>query len=182
MSQQVVDFIRQRFFAVHGAIAPVNYGSFMSRMRAADQGAALGYRRASEGRLFLESYLDEPIEQVLQQRLGMEVERARVVEIGGLASNSSAALVGLWNSAVCELGDDTDIGVAVLIRPLRAMFRRLGITVHELAPARAERLGTLGTQWGSYYENDPIVCAGSLIEARTQFAGFLARRRTAAVA
>jgi hypothetical protein len=88
----------------------------------------------------------------------------------------------LWNSAVCELGDDTDIGVAVLIRPLRAMFRRLGITVHELAPARVERLGVLGAHWGSYYENDPVVCAGSLVEARQQLAAFLARRRGAAVA
>jgi hypothetical protein len=154
----------------------------MSRMRAADRGAALGYRRASEGRLFLETYLDEPIEKVLRQRIGLDVTRARVVEIGGLAANSSAALVGLWNSAVCELGDDTDIGVAVLIRPLRAMFRRLGIAVHELAPAHAERLGEQGKQWGSYYESDPVVCAGSLIEARRQFAGFLARRRSAAIA
>jgi Thermostable hemolysin len=182
MSQQIVEFIRQRFFAVHGAMAPVNYGRFMSRMRAADHGAALGYRLASEGRLFLESYLDEPVERVLRQRAGMDVTRERVVEIGGLAANSSAALVGLWNSAVCELGDETDIGVAVLIRPLRAMFRRLGITVHELAPARAERLGAQGAQWGSYYQNDPVVCAGSLIEARRQFAGFLARRRSARVA
>jgi hypothetical protein len=182
MSLQITEFIRQRFFAVHGAVAPVSYNRFMSRMRAVDRGAALGYRRASEGRLFLETYLDEPIEQVLQQHLGMEIARTRVVEIGGLAANSSAALVGLWNSAVCELGDDTDIGVAVLIRPLRLMFRRLGITVHELAPARVERLGTDGAQWGSYYEQDPLVCAGSLIEARRQLAGFLARRRSVAAA
>lgn len=182
MSQQIIDFIRERFSAVHGASAPVNYSRFISRMRAADRGAALGYRRASEGMLFLEAYLDEPIEAVLQCHHGAPIARARVVEIGGLAANSSAALVSLWNSAVCELGDDTDIGVAVLIRPLRAMFRRLGITVHELAPARVERLGVQGLHWGSYYENDPVVCAGSLIEARQQLAGFLARRRVAAVA
>lgn len=182
MSQQIIDFIRQRFLAVHGSSAPVNYNRFMSRMRADDQGAALGYRRASEGMLFLEAYLDEPIELVLTRRFDTHIARSRVVEIGGLAANSSAALVSLWNSAVCELGDDTDLGVAVLIRPLRAMFRRLGITVHELAPAHVERLGVQGAHWGSYYQNDPVVCAGSLIEARQQLAGFLARRRGAAVA
>jgi len=182
MSQQVLDFIHQRYLAVHGASAPIGYSRFMSRMRGGDHGAALGYRRASDGTLFLESYLDEPIEQLLQRRLASDISRARIVEIGGLAANSSAALVGLWNSAVCELGDDTDIAVAVLIRPLRAMFRRLGITVHELTPARVERLGPLGAQWGTYYENDPVVCAGSLIQARRQLSAFVARRRIAAVA
>jgi hypothetical protein len=182
MHQDIVKFIRDRYFVAHGASAPVHYQNFMSRMRAAGQGAAVGYRRASDGMLFLENYLDEPVEQVLRRHMDANISRSRIVEIGGLAANSATALIALWNTVACELGSDTDIGVAVLIRPLRTMFRRLGITLHELAPARAERLGAGGAHWGSYYENDPVVCTGSLIEARRRLSGFLARRRGAALA
>jgi len=182
MQQDVVKFIRDRFFAAHGASAPVNYRNFMSRMRAAGRGAAVGYRRATDGRLFLESYLDEPVEQVLTRRMDVHVARSRIVEIGGLAANSATSLIALWNSVAWDLGTDTDIGVAVLIRPLRTMFRRLGITLHELAPAHAGRLGASCAHWGSYYEHDPVVCSGSLIEARRRLSGFLARRRGAAIA
>jgi len=182
MTQDIVKFIRQRYFAAHGASAPVNYSNFMSRMRAAGQGAAVGYRRAGDGMLFLESYLDEPVEQLLRRHLGTEIDRSRIVEIGGLAANSSASLIALWNSVAWDLGTDTDIGVAVLIRPLRLMFRRIGITLHELLPARAERLGAQQAQWGSYYENDPVVCCGSLLEARQRLAQFMSRRRGALAA
>ncbi len=182
MTDDIVKFIAQRYFAAHGASARISYNRFMSRMRDAGSGAAVGFRRAGDGMLFLESYFDEPVEQLLQRELGTRIARKRIVEIGGLAANSPSSLIALWNSVAWELGEDTDIGVAVLIRPLRAMFRRLGITLHELLPARGERLGALRAQWGTYYENDPVVCAGSLLEARQQLAHFLARRRGAAVA
>lgn len=182
MTQNPVNFIQTRFAAVHGARAPVGYSRFMSRMRSAQHGAALGFRRASEGRLFLEAYLDGPVEQLLAQRLGWPVQRARIVEIGSLAANSPQELIKLWCSAACELIEDSDVGVAVLTRRLRMMLRRIGITLHELAPALPDRLGAAGAEWGSYYSNDPVVCAGELVDARRQLAKFMARRRSAGTA
>jgi hypothetical protein len=179
MTPNPVNFIQTRFAAVHGARAPVGYARFMSRMRSGQHGAALGFRRASEGRLFLEAYLDGPVEQLLAQRLGWQVQRARIVEIGSLAANSPQELIKLWCSAACELIEDSDVGVAVLTRRLRVMLRRIGITLHELAPALPDRLGAAGAEWGSYYSNDPVVCAGELADARRQLAKFMARRRGA---
>jgi hypothetical protein len=113
---------------------------------------------------------------LLEERLNWQVSRPRIVEIGSLAANSSHELIKLWCSAACELVKDSDVGVAVLTQRLRVMLRRLGITVYELSPARPERLGASADSWGSYYSNDPMVCAADLADARRQLAKFTARR------
>ena len=182
MSQQVVRFIRSRYHAVHNATAPVTYASFLACMRSSQQGAALGFRSAGEGPLFLEKYLDQPVERALGLAVGTSVERARIVEIGSLAANSGLALVSLWLETARELRDHAEFGVAVLTAPLRAMFVRLRIPLHVLAPADPQRIGPSSGLWGRYYENDPRVCAGSLVTGLDQLERFVARRRHAEVA
>lgn len=177
MYGEVIQFIRDRYATVHSAVAPVGYRRFFSRMRSQQRGAALGFRRAAEGPLFLERYLDAPVEAILAAHLGTEVARGRIVEIGSLGSNSGMALVDLWAEAAGELGSGADIAVAVLTAPLRDMFARLGIPVHQLAPAHGIRLGPELPLWGSYYDSDPVVCAGSLHEGYRHLRRFLARRR-----
>jgi hypothetical protein len=177
MTPDPVPFIQSRYAAVHGATAPVGYSRFLSRMRSPQQGAALGFRRATEGRLFLESYLDAPVEQLLAQRLHWQVQRDRIVEIGSLAANSPQQLLKLWCCAAQVLVLESDVGIAVLTRRLRVMLRKVGITLHELAPALPDRLSTAAGGWGTYYSNDPVVCAGQLVDARRQLAQFMARRK-----
>jgi hypothetical protein len=181
MSEDIVEFIRSRYAAVHHAAAPVTYDRFLDRMRSRRSGAALGFRSAADGPLFLERYLDQPIEAVLAPYWGAAVERSRIVEIGSLAGNSGLALLDLWVHAAGDLGRHADIGVAVLTAPLRAMFARLGIPIRVLAPADASRIGHAAALWGSYYTNDPQVCAGSLRDGLQQLERFLARRRLRAV-
>ncbi len=176
MNPPIVQFIQQRYAAEHGADAPVAYSNFITRMRSSERGAALGYRRASDGPLFLEAYLDAPIEQVLRPTMGIEVPRSAIVEIGSLAGNSCTSLLSLWHRTAHELSADAQLGVAVLTRPLRGMLRRLGIALHELAPADGNRLGEARARWGRYYDTDPVVCAGSLHEGRLQLDRFLSRR------
>jgi Thermostable hemolysin len=179
MTRPIVEFIQQRYATEHGATAAVVFASFISRMRSSERGAALGYRRASDGPLFLEAYLDAPVEQVLRPAFGVTLPRSAIVEIGSLAGNSCTSLLSLWQRAAHELSTDAQLGVAVLTRPLRGMLRRLGISLHELAPADGSRLGAARAQWGSYYDNDPVVCAGSLQQGRLQLDRFLARRHPA---
>src|SRR6187402_194533 len=61
--------------------------------------AVLGYRSAEGGPLFLESYLDRPVEQAVSAAFGMDLTRADIVEIGCLAALPSAALVRLWHGS-----------------------------------------------------------------------------------
>jgi hypothetical protein len=109
--------------------------------------------------------------------LGTPVARNRIVEIGSLAATSGLAMLDLWLDAAQRLGKEADIGVAVLTVQLRRMFARLGIVVHELAPARQACVGSAGELWGTYYANDPVVCAGSLQQGRQRLEHFTARRR-----
>lgn len=58
----------------------------------ADDGSlhgAVGCRGAATQALFLEHYLDEPIEDLIAARVGTSVERADVVEVGNLAARGA---------------------------------------------------------------------------------------------
>ena len=69
-------------------------------------------------RLFLETYLDAPVELMLSGCMGRSVRRADVVEIGNLASCNATAMVALWARTANDLGNDAEIAVAVLTAPL----------------------------------------------------------------
>jgi Thermostable hemolysin len=178
MSQEIVQFIQGRYAAVHGARPPVDYSRLRSTMRSGSEGAALGYRRAEVGPLFLERYLDVPVEEALLQRLGARVQRSRIVEIGCLAANSPPAMIELWMQVAAELHAQAEIATAVLSAPLRSMLGRIGIKLFTLAPASPQRLGATALQWGNYYKTDPVVCAANLGEAHERLSSFRDRRRS----
>lgn len=167
--------IERRYADVHGAAPNLGFPAWCFQGRSGIVGAALGFQRAHHGRLFLEAYLDAPVETYLSPLFGTVVDRKNIVEIGSMAANTAQAMIALWTRAANDLSSEADIAVAVLTAPLRSMFRRLGLILHELAPACADRLGNAASQWGSYYDLDPIVCAGRIIEGQAR----LARQRPA---
>jgi len=167
--------IWRRYNEVHGASLEVAYNCFFSKSSPLGAQAALGYRRASAERLFLENYLDLPIEQELGRALGRSFARHDIVEIGNLAADNALAMVRLWADTANDLGAECEIAVATLTRPLRAMFRRLGLTIYEIAPARSERLADRGASWGGYYEQRPVVCAGYIAEGQSRLTAIVDR-------
>lgn len=166
--------IERRYAAVFGASASPDYPDFLTVTPAWDDSpsAVLGVRFASTGPLFLEAYLDEAIEQAVSRRLGHLVERERIVEIGGLASDRSRATIALWARTSRDLADRADIAVAVLTAPLRLMFARLGLEILELCDADPARLGGSAADWGRYYELSPKVCLGRIAPAHEKLAAF----------
>lgn len=177
MSENIVEFIKDLYAAAHGARPPVEYSRLRSSMRSASEGAALGYRCAAGGPLFLERYLDLPVEEVLLRKLGARIVRDRIVEIGCLAANHPPAMIELWTQVAEELHPQAEIATAVLTASMRSMLERVGITLYSLAPATAERLGARALQWGKYYETDPVVCAAYLSDARECLLSLVERRR-----
>lgn len=149
-------------------------------LRTEDGGLAgvIGARPArGAGRLFLESYLDQPVERVLSARLGLDVPRASLVEVGNLASHRPGAgrlLVGTLANLLDGLG--APLAVFTATQPLRTCFARLGVAPIDLAPADGARLGPALADWGRYYDSDPRVCAVPVAEVRD------AARRDAALA
>lgn len=164
----LTSLIHDRYAAVHGAVPAGDYPAYLTIGVPEAPQAALGFRRADAGPLFLEAYLDEPVEAVLTARLDRQVTRMQVVELGDHASHRAAATVTLWRESAAVLKGQADIAVAVLTRPLRAMFARLGLPLIELGPARIEALGKAGAGWGRYYQTDPVVCAGDIAACRAR--------------
>jgi hypothetical protein len=165
--------IERRYATVHGAVPETDYPHFcIVGDRRTGPGAVLGFRLAAFERLFLETYLDDPIEHVVSQVLNMPVSRGRIVEIGSHASERSRATVALWAQTARHLDGLADVAVAVLTEPLRNMFARLGIGISEICDADPRRLPEGSADWGRYYEQKPRVCAGIIAPALPKLAGF----------
>lgn len=130
--------------------------------------AAVGFRLGREGPLFLERYLDAPIEAVLG------VDREGVAEIGSLASASAGASLFLFMALAGHLNQlDCDHAVATATRQLRRTFGRVGFPTRRLATADPARLGAEARDWGGYYERDPEVLAGAIAPALPPLAQLL---------
>jgi Thermostable hemolysin len=125
--------------------------------------AAAGYRPGAEGALFLERYLDTPVEDALASFDGSAPERASIVEVGHLAS----ARAGEGKRLILQLGPHLAAQgfqwvVSTLTEELRQLFVRLGVVPYALGRADAAALGEAARDWGSYYEHRPVVLAGQL--------------------
>lgn len=136
--------------------------------------AAVGFRRAAEGRLFLEQYLDAPIEQAVAGRLGVAPARAEIAEIGNLASECAGASLTLFLALAGHLADEgCTHAVATATRQLRRSFARVGFVTEALTRAEPARLADGGADWGGYYARDPEVRVGAIAPALPALAQML---------
>lgn len=168
--------VQRRFLEIHGARIVPSFASYRRVDRAEVPRAALGYRRAGSEPLFLERYLDVPVEQLVSAALNRPTRRDSIIEIGNLAADDAFAMIELWGSVANDLGAVHEVAVATLTAPLRAMFDRIGVPLTLLAPAGIARSDDPAA-WGRYYRNDPCVCAGVISEGQSAISAFLARRR-----
>jgi len=162
---QFEDFIAARFGRAYGA----RVTHFLPHLLGVRDGlgrwqAAAGYAAAEAGRLFLEQYLERPIEQALAERLGRPLARHGIVEVGNLAAVSA----GMARQLIPQLARHLHrLGyrwvVFTATRALRNSFLRLGLRPLPIARADPARLPDGGTSWGAYYEQDPIVMAGKIV-------------------
>ncbi|MBI1405653.1 MAG: hypothetical protein GC145_05960 [Caulobacter sp.] len=144
-----------------------HYPTLVSVQRA-DGGieAAVGFRLAARERLFLEQYLDAPIEQALANRMGLNVRRHEITEIGNLASNSAPATLLLFLALAAHLAEEgCTHAVATATRQLRRSFARVGFATQSLTRAEPARLAGGAADWGAYYARDPEVRVGAIAPA-----------------
>ncbi|WP_417781726.1 thermostable hemolysin [Stutzerimonas xanthomarina] len=173
------DFIRQRF-AEHYQARVRHFMPCLLGLHG-DNGevqGAVGLRSARRRPLFLERYLDEPIEQAVSQHHGRTVPREEIVEVGNLAAfgNASARLL------IVAL---TDLLVAQGFRwvvftgtpALLNSFQRLALDPLPLGLADPARMGDELADWGSYYASRPQLMAGEILPGhqRLQQLGVYAR-------
>jgi hypothetical protein len=125
--------------------------------------AALGLREAESGPLFLEHYLDQPVEAVMAERLGVPVARGGVVEVGNLVAAHAGGARWLITALTAFLhARGAEWVVFTAVAAVRNVFQRLALEPVALAPAQPQRLGAAAREWGRYYDRAPWVMAGQV--------------------
>jgi len=166
-------FIARVFDRAHGArvtrFMPLLLGL---RDRGGRLAAACGLRAAGGGPLFLEHYLDAPVERAIGAAVPIPVSRTRIVEVGNLAVAPPASARALIAALTDYLVPTPFEWVVFTGGPaLRNAFARLGVPLAQLAAARIERLPEPArADWGTYYDSGPTVCAVEVEAARAALA------------
>lgn len=127
--------------------------------------SACGFRVALHEPLYLEHYLDAPVEHVLARHYRYPIAREQVVEIGQLASFSKGAAPVQFLAVarlLVNLGYQWCVFTAT--GPLFAMMTRMGLALAPMVAAAGERVGEDFQHWGEYYQHQPRVAAGSLTD------------------
>ncbi|MCC6533071.1 MAG: thermostable hemolysin [Burkholderiales bacterium] len=163
-SRALQRFIARSYERVYGAHI-AHYATHLVGVRTAAGAwaAGVGYTLAGGDPLFVEHYLDQPVEAAIAAKLGVAVKRHQVVEVGNLAACGSGAARRLIvaMAALLHARGRTWV-VFTATRSLRNSFARLGIEPIVLARADAARLPDGGRSWGSYYATDPHVMTANI--------------------
>jgi hypothetical protein len=163
--RRVERFLEREFHQAYDARITEHYPTLMSVQD--DEGTilgALGFRYANETGLFLEQYLDTPIESVLTATCACSTTRNDVVEVGNLASHGSGASIFLFTALTAYLAQQGKHYIAVTATDfLHRYFTRLGVEPLLLGHADQARLQDGGLSWGSYYRTRPRILAGQIV-------------------
>lgn len=128
--------------------------------------AALGLKPGYCGSLFLEHYLDQPVEQVIASHARTPVSRDSVMEIGNLVSTSrggSLPLFLMMAGALQEAGYQWMVFTAT--PQVEKLVRRLQVELQVLANADQSKINGGTAHWGSYYNRNPKVLLGNINSA-----------------
>ncbi len=159
-------FIRQRFFDKYQARVRSFAPNLLLLHSEGRTVAATGWRGADHEALFLETYLNKPIEQEVARLTGRPVQRQCIVEVGHLVAEKPGGSVHV----ICTLARHLDqLGyewvVFTATRELLGIFTRLGLPLLALAAANPAQLGEAAQDWGCYYDTRPVVVVGRIRQA-----------------
>lgn len=162
--EELERFVHDIFQSRHGA----RVCSFMPTLLAMrnDSGnvcGVAGFRCAADQTLFLERYLDEPIERAIESSTGRQVHRSQIVEVGNLAGvNCRSAMRLVLDLPRILLNRGHRWMVFTATSTVRALLASYHAPLLDLAPATAARARSTGDDWGRYYDSQPRVMAGYL--------------------
>lgn len=161
-------YVHERYAAAYGA----DVRHFLTDLVAVvdvhdDLQGVIGTSFAEDGPLFLEQYLDEPVERPLSRALGAVAPRSRIAEVGNLASHVPGGGRVLVTAFSWFLhGNGAEWAVFTGTAALRNGFRRLRVPMLDLAPADAHAVRARRGEWGTYYDADPRVAAVRIDDVR----------------
>ena len=162
----VETFISQRFAASFGSrVEAFMPRLFSLRNREGDICGAFGLRSANQ-KLFLEQYLDTPVNRTIAACTGRQVERRSIVEVGHFSGRFPGvvrAMIGLLTERLHHEGFSWVVFTGTA--NLRNAFTRMGLSPIDNQAATVDRLPTEErAAWGQYYEHTPRVLFGNIQE------------------
>ena len=127
----------------------------------------IGIRGANLERLFLESYLDLPVETVVQLTSGDCADRGEIVEVGQFVVDDRDIVADFFRDLVPFLRSQGFEWVCFTgTNRIRALLARIGFAGVPVTLATETRLLDKKSRWGSYYEHEPVVIVGKLSDPR----------------
>ena len=124
---------------------------------------AAGFRPGLYQPMFLEQYLDVPIEQEVARLAKQPVDRQSLIEVGNFAvarNGYGSHIMTLIAVALAEANYEWMI--FTVTQQMERLIRRLGFRPYFLASADESRLSDEGSCWGGYYNHQPRVMAGNI--------------------
>ena len=163
--------IMQKFEASYGAHLSHFLPDLIRLGASNDIGAVVGVNPAQKNGLFLEQYLDRPVEQAIAAAFMTPVDRDQVVEIGNLAANAPGLAYSLFAILATALSEAGYKWVACTATPqVASMLAKLNFSAQPLCDADPSRLESGTADWGEYYSSRPRVMAGDVHLAAAQAA------------
>lgn len=156
--------INKRYREQFGVSVEVNYPLLLALTKKSGEVlSAVGLRCAADSPLFLEQYLDHPIEFDLERHHLGRHRREQIAELGSFASVSNSASLYLVAAMTAYMETQRYKVVTVTgTQRLRRLFSVFEFELTTLVAARKERLVDQWIDWGSYYDDDPQVLAGNV--------------------
>jgi hypothetical protein len=131
--------------------------------------SVVGFRLAESGPLYLEKYLQHPIEQEIGMRFNTAIQRESVIEIGNLVSTwrgSSQLLFILLTDLLMRINREWVVFTAT--KDVEHLLQKMHFTLIPLGEASKNMLGDEKDQWGSYYQDKPRLILGHIPSAMSR--------------
>ena len=132
----------------------------------------IGIRNAGAEPLFLESYLERPIEVAVGRCAGMHVRRDQIAEVGQFVIGDRDTVADFFRDLVPFLQSQGYDWVCFTgTNRIRALLSRIGFEGRPVAMATRDRVGASADEWGSYYDHEPVVIVGKLADPHGAWSG-----------
>lgn len=162
IARYIADKYREEHRASLSDFLPILLQVFRDQTPVAACGLQPGHYRP----FFLEQYLDQPIEQHVARIASQPVDRLAIMEIGNLVVTRHVygpLLLVILAASLAEAGYEWMVFTAT--EKVSRLVRGMGFDPHYLVLADPRRLKYPGSNWGTYYENNPQVMVGNIAKA-----------------
>jgi hypothetical protein len=165
---KVNEHVKQCFADRYGAEVKVFEPYILSTFGDKGINATIGFQPAATKKpLFLESYIEESIEEALATVLKQHVNRQEIVEVGNLSSShkgSASRVLFILSVAILQRAGFKWVTFTAT-KQVQRLLGKLNLVTRPICEADPLKLADKGVSWGSYYADKPMVVVGNLDDA-----------------